>query len=143
VAGRTGRGLLGGQVIIQTYSPDHYAVAAASAQDYDGFYREEMAYRGEQGLPPYGRLIHLVYLHTNHDRCHQEAVRLGAALKRQRDAWGLTDVDILGPSPAYPPRLRGRYRWHIILRGQAPRSLLEKVPIPQGWTVDVDPASVA
>ena len=143
VAGRTGRGPLGGQVIVQTYSPDHYAVAAASAQDYRSFYQEEMAYRGEQGLPPFGRLIHLVYQHTNQDRCHQEALRLGGALKRQRDAWGLTDVDILGPAPSYPPRLRGRYRWHIILRSQDPRSLLEKVPIPQGWTVDVDPMSVS
>ena len=142
VAGRTGRGPLGGQVIVQTYSPHHYSVAAASAQDYRGFYQEEMAYRGEQGLPPFGRLIRLVYLHTNQGRCHQEALRLGGALKRQRDAWGLTDVDILGPAPTYPPRLSGRYRWHIILRGQDPRSLLEKVPIPQGWTVDVDPMSV-
>jgi primosomal protein N' (replication factor Y) len=143
VAGRTGRGPLGGQVIVQTYSPHHYAVAAASAQDYKGFYQEETTYRREQGLPPFGRLIHLVYLHTNQGRCHQEALRLGGALKRQRDVWGLTEVDILGPAPAYPPRLRGRYRWHIVLRGQGPRSLLEKTPIPQGWTVDVDPLSVS
>ncbi|MBI4282033.1 MAG: primosomal protein N' [Chloroflexi bacterium] len=143
VAGRTGRGPLGGQVIVQTYSPQHYAVAAGSAQDYQGFYQQETAYRREQGLPPFGRLIHLVYLHTNEGRCHQEALRLGAALKQQRDAWGLTDVDILGPAPAYPPRVRGRYRWHIILRGQDPRSLLEKTSIPQGWAVDVDPLSVS
>jgi primosomal protein N' (replication factor Y) len=142
VAGRTGRGPLGGQVIVQTYSPHHYAVAAASAQNYGSFYQEEMAYRGEQELPPFGRLIHLVYQHTNQDRCRQEALRLGGALKKQRDVWGLTDVDILGPAPSYPPRLRGRYRWHIILRGQDPRSLLEKVTIPQGWSLDVDPMSV-
>ncbi|MDA0988365.1 MAG: primosomal protein N' [Chloroflexi bacterium] len=142
VAGRTGRGPLGGQVIVQTYSPQHYAVAAASAQDYRSFYRQEMAYRAEQELPPFGRLVHLVYMHTNEDGCRQEALRYGATLKRQRDIWGLTNVDILGPAPAYPPRVRGRYRWHIILRGQDPRFLLEKTPIPQGWTVDVDPLSV-
>ena len=143
VAGRTGRGPLGGQVIIQTYSPHHYAVAAAAAQDYKSFYRSESTYRQEQELPPYGRLIHLGYTHTNQSLCQKEALRWGGALRRQRDAWGLTNVDILGPAPAYPPRLRGRYRWHIILRGQDPRSLLDKTPIPQGWTVDVDPASVA
>jgi primosomal protein N' (replication factor Y) len=142
VAGRTGRGPLGGRVIVQTYSPHHYAVAAASAQDYTSFYREETAYRQEQRLPPFGRLIHLVYLHTNEAQCRREAVRLGGALKRQQDIWGLTTVDILGPAPAYPPRLRGRYRWHIVLRGQDPRSLLEKVPIPAGWAVDIDPLSV-
>ena len=117
-------------------------MAAASAQDYGSFCQVEMAYRGEQELPPYGRLIHLVYLHTNQDRCHQEALRLGGVLKLQRDTWGLTEVDILGPAPAYPPRLKGRYRWHIILRGQDPSSLLKKTPLPQGWTVDVDPLSV-
>jgi primosomal protein N' (replication factor Y) len=143
VAGRTGRGPLGGQVIIQTYSPQHYAVAAASAQDYEGFYQEEMTYREEQGLPPFGHLVHLVYLHISQDRCRQEALRFGGVLKRQRDAWGLTNIDILGPAPAYPPRLRGRYRWHVILRGQEPRSLLEKTPIARGWAVDVDPISVA
>jgi primosomal protein N' (replication factor Y) len=142
VAGRTGRGPLGGQVIIQTYSPQHYAVAAAAAQDYKSFYVSETTYRREQELPPYGRLIHLMYSHTNQSVCQREAQRWGGALRRQRDAWGLTNVDILGPAPAYPHRLRGRYRWHMILRGQDPRSLLDKTPIPQGWTVDVDPASV-
>jgi len=142
VAGRTGRGPLGGQVIVQTYSPDHYAVSSASAQDYERFYEEEMGYRDEQGLPPFGRLVHLVYVHTNENRCRQEAMRFGASLKKQRDILGLTDVDMLGPAPAYPPRVRGRYRWHVILRGQDPTSLLEKTPIPQGWTVDIDPISV-
>ena len=142
VAGRTGRGHLGGQVIVQTYSPGHYAVTAAAAQDYEMFYKDEMEYRGEQGLPPFSRLINLVYAHTNQDRCRQQALTLGVALKRQRDAWGLTGVDILGPAPAYPPRLSGRYRWRLVLRGQDPRALLEKTPVPQGWTVDIDPMSV-
>jgi primosomal protein N' (replication factor Y) len=142
VSGRTGRGPLGGQVVVQTYSPDHYAVSAASAQDYEKFYDEEIGYRDEQGLPPFGRLVHLVYVHTNEDRCRQEALRFGESLKRQRDIWGLTDVDMLGPAPAYPPRVRGRYRWHVILRGQDPAFLLEKTQIPQGWIVDVDPISV-
>ena len=142
VAGRTGRGRLGGQVIVQTYSPSHYAVTAAAAQDYEMFYKDEMEYRGEQSLPPFSRLINLVYAHTNQDRCRQQALTLGVALKRQRDAWGLTGVDILGPAPAYPPRLSGRYRWRLVLRGQDPRSLLEKTPVPQGWTVDIDPMSV-
>lgn len=143
VSGRTGRGPLGGQVILQTYSPGHYAVTSASAQDYTSFYDDEMAYRREQMLPPTSRLIRLVYADISQDVCQREADRLGDELKRQRLAWGLTDTDILGPAPAFPPRLRGRYRWHIILRGRDPRSLLEKAQIPQGWAVDVDPISVA
>ena len=143
VAGRTGRGPLGGQVVVQTYSPNHYAVTAASAQDYAAFYDDEMTYRREQALPPFARLIRLVYTDLNQAICHREATRMGDTLKRQRDSWGLTNTDILGPAPAFPPRLRGRYRWHIILRGQDPRSLLEKAQIPPGWSVDVDPMSVA
>ena len=143
VAGRTGRGPLGGQVVVQTYSPNHYAVTAASSQDYAAFYDDEMTYRREQALPPFARLIRLVYTDISQAICNREATRMGDALKRQRDAWGLTDTDILGPAPAFPPRLRGRYRWHIILRGQDPRSLLEKAQIPPGWSVDVDPMSVA
>ena len=143
VSGRTGRGPLGGKVVVQTYSPDHYAVTSASAHDYSAFYESEMAYRREQALPPYERLIRLVYTDLIQDACRREAVRLGGELKGQRAAWGLTNTDILGPAPAFPPRLRGRYRWHIILRGQDPRSLLDKVQTPQGWAVDVDPMSVA
>ena len=143
VSGRTGRGPLGGQVVVQTYSPHHYAVASASAQDYRAFYDRETAYRREQELPPYARLIRLVYTDVVQDACQREAERLGDELKRQRAASGLTDTDILGPAPAYPPRLRGRYRWHIVLRGQNPRSLLDRVQPPQGWAVDVDPMSVA
>ena len=52
VAGRAGRSALGGQVIVQTYHPDHYAIVAASHHDYEGFYRQEMAFRREQGYPP-------------------------------------------------------------------------------------------
>ena len=143
VSGRTGRGPRGGQVIVQTYSPHHYAVASASAQDYAAFYDSEMAYRREQALPPYARLIRLVYTDVVQDVSQREATRLGDELKRQRAASGLTNTDILGPAPAFPPRLRGRYRWHIILRGRDPRSLLDRVQVPQGWAIDVEPMSVA
>ena len=64
-------------------------------------------------------------------------------MKKQRDIWGFNEVDILGAAPAYPPRLRGRYIWQVILRGQDPRSLLDKVNIPSGWVLDVDPISIA
>ena len=143
VSGRTGRGPLGGKVVVQTYSPDHYAVTSAAAHDYSAFYERETVYRREQSLPPYERLIRLVYTDLIQDACQREAERMGDELKRQCAAWGLTNTDILGPAPAFPPRLRGRYRWHVILRGRDPRSLLDKVQVPQGWAIDVDPMSVA
>ena len=142
VAGRTGRGPRGGQVVVQTYSPDHYAVTAAAAQDYEAFYLKELSYRDEQDLPPFTNLIHLVYAHTGADYCRQQAVALGESLRSARLSWGITETDVLGPAPAYPPRVGGRYRWHIVLRGQDPHTLLQKVTMPPGWSVDVDPMSV-
>ena len=142
VAGRAGRGDETGKVIFQTYQPENYAIEKAAAQDYEGFYSVEMRYRREHNSPPFSRLIRLVQSHTNNATCETRAVRLAEELRSaQRDA-DLANVEILGPTPPYPPRLRGRYRWHIVLRGREPRALLDKVSIPQGWTVDVDPVTL-
>ena len=142
VAGRAGRGSSEGKVIIQTFQPDNYAIQSAAAQDYQGFYLREMAYRREQRNPPYSRLIRMLYAHTNQAKCESEAVGLAARLREAQAEWGLADVETLGPMPAFPGRLRGRYRWHIILRGAQPRELLDKVDVPSGWRVDVDPVAL-
>ena len=142
VAGRAGRGKRAGKVIIQTFQPDNYAIQAAAAQDYQAFYTREMAYRREQANPPYSRLIRLLYAHTNQARCEGEALRLAGLLREQQAAWGYSDIEVLGPMPAYPMRLRGRYRWHIVLRGAEPRALLDKVDAPRDWSVDVDPVAL-
>lgn len=142
VAGRAGRGPSGGRVVVQTYQPENYAVRAAASQDYQAFYTREMAFRREQANPPYSKLIRLLYAHTNLALCEREAKRLAELLRQKRDAEGYSDVELLGPTPAYPARLRGRYRWHLVLRGPEPRILLDKVNIPSGWVVDVDPVSL-
>ena len=94
------------------------------------------------GNPPYGRLIRLVFSHTNLARCEAEAIKLASKLRQQQAEWDITDADILGPMPAFPTRLRGRFRWHIILRGANPRALLDKVDISKGWVVDIDPVAL-
>ena len=142
VAGRAGRGRSAGRVVVQTYQPDNYAVQAAAAQDYQRFYRHEMAFRREQANPPFGRLVRLLYTHTNRAACEREALRLAESIGRQRDAWGYSDTDLLGPTPAYPARLRGHYRWHLVLRGPEPRTLLDRITVPRGWTVDIDPVAL-
>ena len=142
VAGRAGRGAALGRVIVQTYQPDNYAIRAAASQDYEAFYREEIEYRREQGGPPFGRLIRLLYAHTNRASCERAARRLAASLRGRQEESGISDIDVLGPTPAYPSRLRGHYRWHVVLRGSDPRSLLDEVTVPSGWTIDVDPVSL-
>jgi len=61
----------------------------------------------------------------------------------EAESTGLFGIDILGPSPAYIQKLRGRYRWQIILRGENPHALLLKIAIPQGWIIDVDPVGLS
>ncbi len=141
ISGRTGRGLSQGDVIIQTYQPHHYAIVAAAKQDYKDFYNREIEFRKQHGNPPFNRLIRLLYAHTNQGLCQKEAQKFSIRLLRERESWGINDIELVGPAPALPARVRGHYRWHLILRGAKPELLLEKVTIPQGWTIDVDPVT--
>jgi len=63
-------------------------------------------------------------------------------LTQERDRQGLPNLDILGPAPAFVPRVRGRWRWNVVLRGADPVALIREMQFPRGWTVDVDPASL-
>ena len=142
VAGRAGRGSLGGQVIIQTYSPEHYAIQAAAKYAYAAFYSKEIDYRHQLHNPPFSRLACLTYSHTNDAVCQREAERMKRLLTQEIDSRGIADLSLIGPAPAFIHRLRGRFRWQLILRGSEPSALLRELPIPQGWTVDIDPVGV-
>jgi len=141
VAGRAGRGSRGSRVIIQSYAPDHYAIESALKGDYIAFYQQEAEFRRQYNNPPFSRLVRLLYSNTNNGLCQKESNRMYRRLKDERDACGL-NIDILGPSPAFLPRIRGRYRWQIVLRGAAPGQLLDKIAVPVGWVVDIDPVSL-
>ncbi len=142
VAGRAGRGPSGGQVIIQTYSPEHYAIQAAAGHDYESFYDKEIYYRRQLHNPPYSQLANFVYTHTNDQRCHQEAERMKGIIIEEKDSKGIADLDIIGPAPAFMHRLRGRFRWQLILRGSELSSFLADIPLPRGWTIDIDPVGL-
>ena len=142
VAGRAGRGPSPGKVIFQTYDPDNYAVKAAASQDYKTFYAAEIHLRQQMGNPPFSRLVHMVCLHTGPESCQRSAQRMARLLRQKIASQDLADVEVVGPAPAYPQRLRGKYRWHLLLRGGGLHSLLEDVAIPQGWVLDVDPVTV-
>ena len=142
VAGRAGRSFLGGKVIIQTYTPEHYAVQTASRHDYEGFYQQELAFRHDLGYPPFSRLAKLVYTARNWHRCQEEAERLHRVLENRIARLGLPDTHLIGPAPAFLSRLRGQYRWQIIIRAQDPHALVAGLALPFGWRVDVDPVSL-
>jgi primosomal protein N' (replication factor Y) len=139
VAGRAGRGTSPGKVIIQSYFPDHYAIQAAANHDYRAFFNTEITYRRLLSQPPYIRLARLVFSHTNVDLGKREALRLMHELKLSSDRIGLAKTSFIGPAPAFYQRLKGHYRWSIIIKSQDPEILLQSVKIPPRWKVDVDP----
>ena len=142
VAGRAGRGLLSGQVVVQTYHPDHYAVVAAAAHDYAGFAARELTFRQELGYPPYRRLTRLIYEDTSPSRARVQAEAVARQLHQALARWGLPATDLIGPAPCFFARVRDRYRWHVILRHPRPADFLRDVPLTPGWRVDIDPSSV-
>lgn len=142
VAGRAGRGASGGRVIIQTFSPEHYAIQAAARHDYASFYKQELEFRKQLHNPPFTRLARLVYTHTNDAACRREAERVKTMLIEESNARGIGNIVIIGPAPAFIHRRRGRYRWQLILRGDGLSEFLSPVAFPQSWSIDVDPVSL-
>ena len=63
-------------------------------------------------------------------------------LIEERDSKGIADVELIGPAPAYIHRLRGKFRWQLILRGTELSAFLSPIPVPQGWAIDIDPVGV-
>ncbi len=139
VAGRAGRGIKGGKVIIQTYAPEHYAIRAAAGHDYASFYEQEIEYRRQLHNPPFSQLAGLTYSHANDGLCQREAERMKRFLEQEIAAKGIAGIELIGPAPAFIHRLRGRFRWQLILRGHELSAFLSPLPLPPGWTVDIDP----
>lgn len=142
VAGRAGRREKPGWVYIQTYEPEAAPIVAAATHEYRGFYDEEIAHRRRAGYPPFNRLVRLTYHHGKQEHALEEASRVATELRLARDTAGRAEPDILGPTPAYIPRLRGDYRYQLLMRGRAPSRLLEGIRLGENWHVDVDPASL-
>ncbi|MDC0977689.1 primosomal protein N' [bacterium] len=109
VAGRTGRGEKGGEVIIQTYTPDNYAIQAAANHDYQTFYEEEIKNREECGYPPFSKLTSIVVSAPNEQIVTQEIKTIAQKYPKEK---------ILGPVPSPLSKLRGFYRWQMLLKDQ-------------------------
>jgi primosomal protein N' (replication factor Y) len=137
VAGRAGRGLLPGRVIVQTYNPEHPAVAFAARHDVDGFVRAELAQRRLLNLPPFIRLVRFEYADEDGQAARRACEALAAAVRRSAH-----QVGVIGPAPAYFARRQRRYRWQVLVRTPDPRALLADLEVPADFLVDVDPASV-
>ena len=136
VAGRAGRGPLAGQVVIQTYAPEHPAIRAASRLDVDAFVDGELPRREAFGYPPFGWLARLLVADADRPRGQVRAETAATAVAGP-------EVEVLGPVPAWVPRRAGRWRWQVVVRAateDARAAALERVPA--GIGIDVDPGSL-
>ncbi|MCC6704676.1 MAG: primosomal protein N', partial [Thermomicrobiales bacterium] len=143
VAGRAGRRQSGSEVIVQTYTPAHYAIQAAASHDVDAFLREELEFRRRQGYPPFSRLIRYAVRRDTDEACAAEADELARAVARHaRNA--RVEIELLGPIPAFAYRIGGLYQWQLVVRAspEGIDRLLDGLPVPPGWAVDIDPLSV-
>jgi primosomal protein N' (replication factor Y) len=147
VAGRAGRGDKPGRVIIQTYWPDHPAVQAVVAGDGAGLYAREAADRKELGFPPFGRIANVVTSGRSASDVRESAYAAAEALSGALPE----GFAIVGPSAAPIARIKGNWRWHLVVKspvdGDLPRVLrdgLERLAVAEGVTriVDVDPVGM-
>jgi primosomal protein N' (replication factor Y) len=141
VAGRAGRSPLGGQVIMQTFHPDHYVLQYAAQHDYAGFVEQELGYRKKLRYPPYAQLVRLLYQHPDEAKAESAAEQMAGQLAAWIKAEDRRATEIIGPAPAFYSRLDGRYRWQILLRGPEPASMLAGRKLGE-WQVEVEPQAL-
>jgi primosomal protein N' (replication factor Y) len=140
VSGRAGRSARGGQVILQTFAPEHYVIQSAAKHDVDGFHRLEMEYRRQLGYPPFGRVTRLEYRHRDNSKAESESQRVLKIIQEKliTDNRSLTTVSAV---PCFFAKSDGVYRWQVILRGPDPASLLRGLRLDD-WRVEVEPISL-
>lgn len=155
VAGRAGRASIPGEVVVQTYSPEHYSIVCAQQHDYKGFYTAEMKNREALAYPPYSSLVRIVIIGKEENTVIRSAEMLGEALllALNEESVGVEQA-LLGPAPAPISKLRNRFRWQICIRGK-PGRLLRRILAAEisrlekdhrfgdiGISIDVDPLSM-
>ena len=120
VAGRAGRAQEPGRVLLQSFVPNHYAIAPVRTHDYETFYKEELGHRATLGYPPFGRVTQVIVSGEELEPTRQAAENLADAVRPPATPEitpGPSVFEVLGPVPAPMPRLRGRYRMQIVIRG--------------------------
>lgn len=148
VAGRAGRSSLGGKAILQTFSPENYAIQCAASYDFEKFQQIELEHRKQMRYPPYSRLLKLEFHHTNPDTLQKQVLAQKDILFEWIEEADLRQLEIIGPAPCYYEKRAGQYRWQMLLRSANPSRLLELHP-PSEWDlggvtlqVTVDPTTL-
>ena len=147
VAGRTGRGEKGGRVLVQTFNPEHAAIQAATRHDYIGFANTEIPQRQDFNYPPFGFQARVVIRSEIQSKAEQMADHIAEEIAKAGTNLS-ADVTVLGPAPAPVEKLRGKFRYHMLLGSQVEDSLQKvlhhaKTTIKSiddvQWIIDIDP----
>jgi len=141
VAGRAGRSMRGGRVILQTFMPENPVIQMAAGHDYAAFYRREIENRRELGYPPFAQLVRLEYRHRDNLEAEKTTSLLALRIKEWIAAEKYNATSLIGPAPCFFAKINGIYRWQIVVRGPDPVLLL-RGRIPDGWRVEVQPVSL-
>jgi len=141
VSGRAGRSSLGGRVVLQTFQPENYVIQAASHHDYPAFFIRELDERLKSGYPPFNRLVRLEIRDKDAARAEAGARTLADKIKGWIEVEDRRETTLIGPVACFFAKMRGLYRWQIILRGPDPASLLRERNMA-GWRIEVDPLSL-
>lgn len=147
IAGRSGRGVEPGEVVVQTFDPENYAIKCAVDHDYESFYRQELEMRRELAYPPFTSIVNVISHDTN-DKLAE--TRLKDFVERLRAAGISHFVEVTGPVRAVLAKLRGEYRWHAVLRSCERDKMLNAIretlatdsKFRRDLSVDVDPISM-
>jgi primosomal protein N' (replication factor Y) len=119
VAGRAGRGEVFGEVIIQTFNPEHYSIQRAKDHDFVGFYHEEIQFRKALDYPPFSRLINFRVVGNSEKKTKavaEDMGRIGQSLLKKGFQKG---IEILGPSTAPFAKMKGKFRWQMLAKGKS------------------------
>ena len=153
VAGRAGRADAPGQVVVQTMTPEMPALSFALRHDYPAFAEAELKIRQQVGYPPFRRLARVVLTHPREETARREAEALAVRIYSTIESLTLADADIIGPNPCTLSRLRGRYRYDLLVRTPSAtnmRKLTARLDADgalrtkaESIIVDVDPVSLA
>ncbi|HDT15533.1 MAG TPA: primosomal protein N' [Firmicutes bacterium] len=138
VAGRTGRGDKRGVVVLQTYNPDAEGVKYISSYDSKSFYKNQLEIRKQAGYPPYSHLIQLIISGKDYSGAEKGAEKTGRTIEEIIKSKKIKSINMLGPSEAPISRLRGNYRFSILLKGTNRKVLRETVVEAAGLNRNID-----
>jgi primosomal protein N' (replication factor Y) len=123
VAGRGGRGDHPGRVVIQSFNPANYALRRAKEHDYAGFYADELPLRHQLSYPPFSRLVGLHFSSLTKKEGKKAVAQIGSRARELAAHFPDEHMDIIGPAESPLSRIRGRYRWQLLIRGKKSRPL--------------------